>query len=285
MLSTRLLAGPLAGLTLLGFAAPSSNPDAAIRNAALAPYRDELLRNASALCSDVTPRVAAKLVPSAAPGTGCEQAVQQIFAVTTPTRIPRHVVLALRANPNRLTVRGSEATGIFSLTTSQAIKRHGKTTLVIYWAGRYRLSLEDVAGRWLVSSQATLTTIGDCRIYPPRSCHRGVKDQHFTLGEPVGSTPEESISIRPAVRRAGGREEHEFKAGRMVFTESGCLACHKIGDIGNPGPGQNLTHVGARLSPRELEEVLVAPREPMPSFKHLPARKLHDLVRFLSLLR
>lgn len=63
------------------------------------------------------------------------------------------------------------------------------------------------------------------------------------------------------------------------------MACHRIGDLGNPGPGQNLAHIGTRLSPREIEEALVSPRAPMPSFKRLPANKMHDLVRFLSLLR
>jgi hypothetical protein len=123
------------------------------------------------------------------------------------------------------------------------------------------------------------------QLRPPGRCHPDVEDPLFTLGEPVGSTPEESIPIPPAVRRAGRHEEREFKAGRTVFAESGCLACHKIGEIGNPGPGQNLTHVSARLSSREIEEALVSPRAPMPSFKHLLANELRDLVRFLSLLR
>ena len=66
---------------------------------------------------------------------------------------------------------------------------------------------------------------------------------------------------------------------------SSSLACHKIGDAGNAGPGQNLTHIGAQLSSQQIEHALFSPHEPMPSFKHLPAEKLHDLVRFLSLLR
>ena len=44
----------------------------------------------------------------------------------------------------------------------------------------------------------------------------------------------------------------------------------KIGQIGNPGPGQNLTHIGARLSPHEIENVLVSSSAPMPSFKRTP---------------
>jgi len=36
-------------------------------------------------------------------------------------------------------------------------------------------------------------------------------------------------------------------AGQEVVAQSGCLACHKLGDNGNNGPGPELTHIGARL--------------------------------------
>ena len=38
-------------------------------------------------------------------------------------------------------------------------------------------------------------------------------------------------------RRAGRSGEEQFNAGREVAAQSGCLACHKIGDNGNDGPG------------------------------------------------
>lgn len=284
MLLARLLAVPLAGLGLFGPAGAPSGPDAAIMSAAVAPYRDELLRDAPALCSDLTPPVAAMLVPGTPPGTSCEQAVQQIFAAIAPPRLPREVVLSLRASAGHLKISGRHATGTFSLTANETTKRHRRTTLVINPLGTFRLSLEEVAGRWLVSSKARLLAVPDCQLHPT-GCHLNVKDPIFTLGEPGGFSPEESIPIPAAVRQAGRREEREFKAGRTVFAESGCLACHKIGEIGNPAPGQNLTHVGALLSSHEIEEVLVSPRAPMPSFKNLPANKLHNLTRFLSLLR
>jgi hypothetical protein len=284
MLRARLLAVPLTGLALLGFAGAPSVPDAAIRSAAVAPYRDELLRDAPALCSDLTPPVAAMLVPGAPPGASCEQAVQQIFAAAALPRLPRDVVLSLQANAGDLKISGRHATGTFSLTANETTKRHGSTTVVIHPLGTFRLSLEEVTGRWLVSSKARLLAAPDCQLHPT-GCHLDVKDLIFTLGEPGGFSPEESIPIPAAVHQAGRREEREFKAGRTVLAETGCLACHKIGEIGNPGPGQNLTHIGARLSSREIKEALISPRAPMPSFKHMPANKLRDLTRFLSLLR
>lgn len=101
----------------------------------------------------------------------------------------------------------------------------------------------------------------------------------------VGEAFELEVPAPPAVRRAGGRELREFRAGRRVTAASGCEACHRIGSQGNRGPGPSLTHVGARLSARQIRHALFAPKPPMPSFRGLPHRKLHALVRFLSLLR
>jgi len=95
------------------------------------------------------------------------------------------------------------------------------------------------------------------------------------------------LSIGPpqSVRRSGGRRLAEFKEGSTVTAQSGCLACHRIGDQGNGGPGPNLTRVGSRLSHSRIERALIDTTEPMPSFGHLPKAKLHALVAFLSLLR
>jgi hypothetical protein len=100
-----------------------------------------------------------------------------------------------------------------------------------------------------------------------------------------GTPATHSIAPPSAIRRAGGRRLAEFKLGRAVATASGCLACHRIGDDGNPGPGPSLTHIGAKLSAPEIEHALRDPKAPMPSFKHLPARRFKALVEFLSELR
>jgi menaquinol-cytochrome c reductase cytochrome b/c subunit len=96
-----------------------------------------------------------------------------------------------------------------------------------------------------------------------------------------------AIELEPpqAVKRAGGSRLAEFNRGRSVMAQSGCLACHKVGDNGNAGPGPNPTYVGARLSAPLIERALVHATESMPSFNRLPKAKLHALVVFLSLLR
>ncbi len=278
-----MLAVPLVGLALFGVRGASGNPDAAITNAAVAPYRDVLLRDAPALCADLTnpPTIAPK--PSG--GARCEEAVESVFAATASPSLPRDVVLSLHASASHLTIDGHRASGIFSLTALKPGTYHRVPGYEILALGSYRLRLEEVDGRWLVSSPARLAASSACELNPHGNCRPGVEDLVFLLGAPVARTFAEEFPTPAAVRRAGSRERQEFAAGGAVLAQSGCLACHRIGDVGNRGPGQDLTHVGARLSSRQIEHAILSPRAPMPSFKHLPAKKLHEIVRFLSLLR
>jgi hypothetical protein len=79
-----------------------------------------------------------------------------------------------------------------------------------------------------------------------------------------------------------------FTAGEYVADQSGCLACHMIGDNGNNGPGPPLTAIGSRLNARQIGTSLINPIAPMPSFRSLESQtpvKFRDLVTFLSELR
>jgi menaquinol-cytochrome c reductase cytochrome b/c subunit len=80
-------------------------------------------------------------------------------------------------------------------------------------------------------------------------------------------------------------EVKTYNAGAIVVGQSGCLACHKIGDSGNDGPGPNLTHIGRIVLPGAIASTLRNPTAPMPSFKNLPTNKFNDLVGYLSLLQ
>ncbi len=94
------------------------------------------------------------------------------------------------------------------------------------------------------------------------------------LGASAGSPNEIDLAVRP-----------EFEPGKMVTAQSGCLACHKIGENGNDGPGPDLTHIGDRLLPGAIRRTLDNPTAPMPSFRELPEEKKDELVAFLSSLR
>jgi quinol-cytochrome oxidoreductase complex cytochrome b subunit len=94
------------------------------------------------------------------------------------------------------------------------------------------------------------------------------------LGAAAGSPNQIDLKVAP-----------QYEAGKLVAAQSGCLACHKIGENGNSGPGPNLTEIGDRLLPAAIERTLDNPTSPMPSFRNLPAKKKSDLVAFLGQLK
>jgi hypothetical protein len=77
----------------------------------------------------------------------------------------------------------------------------------------------------------------------------------------------------------------QYEAGKLVVAQSGCLACHKIGENGNDGPGPHLTDIGDKLPKAALRRTLDNPTAPMPSFRGLPEEKKAALVDFLSQLK
>jgi len=82
-----------------------------------------------------------------------------------------------------------------------------------------------------------------------------------------------------------GRSQRLIAQGAGVVAGSGCVACHRIGNDGNNGPGPDLTTVGRRLSPEAITLALNSPAAPMPSYRGLPRDKLRALVAYLSSLR
>src|SRR5919107_2296508 len=53
------------------------------------------------------------------------------------------------------------------------------------------------------------------------------------LGAAAGSPNEIEYKVAP-----------QYEPGKLVAAQSGCLACHKIGENGNDGPGPELTEIG-----------------------------------------
>ena len=104
-------------------------------------------------------------------------------------------------------------------------------------------------------------------------------------GASAGSPTAIEMATPAAVVQAGGAQLAEYEAGKKVVAQSGCLACHKIGENGNAGPGPNLTHIGARLPRLAIARTLVNPTAPMPSFRNLPPQKFASIVNFLSQLK
>jgi menaquinol-cytochrome c reductase cytochrome b/c subunit len=76
-----------------------------------------------------------------------------------------------------------------------------------------------------------------------------------------------------------------LEAGKLVVAQSGCLACHKIGENGNDGPGPHLTDIGNKLPKAAILRTIENPTAPMPSFAGLPEQKKTALVNFLASLK
>jgi ubiquinol-cytochrome c reductase cytochrome b subunit/menaquinol-cytochrome c reductase cytochrome b/c subunit len=93
-----------------------------------------------------------------------------------------------------------------------------------------------------------------------------------------------TVSLSPPATLSA-QQAAVFRAGEAVVGQSGCLACHVIGDNGNNGPGPPLTTIGSKLPAQAIASTLINPTAPMPSFKNLPPQKFNALVGFLSMLQ
>jgi mono/diheme cytochrome c family protein len=94
------------------------------------------------------------------------------------------------------------------------------------------------------------------------------------MGAAAGSPNEIDLKVAP-----------QYEAGKLVAAQSGCLACHKIGENGNDGPGPHLTDIASKLPKAAIRRTLENPTAPMPSFANLPPQKLNALVNFLGTLK
>jgi cytochrome c2 len=94
------------------------------------------------------------------------------------------------------------------------------------------------------------------------------------LGAAAGSPNEIDVEVA-----------EQYEPGKLVAAQSGCLACHKIAENGNDGPGPELTDIGDKLYPAAIERTLENPTAPMPSYRNLPAEQKDALVQFLAQLK
>jgi menaquinol-cytochrome c reductase cytochrome b/c subunit len=93
-----------------------------------------------------------------------------------------------------------------------------------------------------------------------------------------------SVDLQPPANYSA-QQKATWTAGALVVGQSGCLACHVLGDNGNDGPGPNLTHIGKLVPAGQIRSTLINPTPPMPSFAGLMKQtpnKFNDLVGFLS---
>jgi menaquinol-cytochrome c reductase cytochrome b/c subunit len=107
-------------------------------------------------------------------------------------------------------------------------------------------------------------------------------------GSAAGPPTQIDMKTPASVVAEGPKVVQQYEAGKQVMAQSGCLACHKVGENGNGGPGPELTDIASRLPAAGIERTLINPTAPMPSFKSLQENspeKFQELVAFLGRLK
>jgi quinol---cytochrome c reductase cytochrome c subunit, bacillus type len=108
------------------------------------------------------------------------------------------------------------------------------------------------------------------------------------LGASAGPPTQIDTPTPARVAKLGPQMLAEYEKGKQVVAQSGCLACHKIGENGNDGPGPHLSDIADRLPSQAIARTLINPTAPMPSFAGLEKSapdKFKALVTYLSQLR
>lgn len=268
----------VAGLTVAGCGS-SDPPPGEISRAARAPYVALFRRDAQALCAAFTPMAAKRLAHRVSRSASCVERVAEVFARSAPFEPKTQPAALGTVKANGVTQHGDVASAVINYDGS-----HTQVTL----------ELVRVGGVWRVATPPTLGLIRGCFVHGllTASCPKNARVMLFSIGQPEpqsehgsGVNGQQLVPVPPAVEEAGGGAVREFNAGMKVVAQSGCLACHRIGEQGNSGPGPDLTHIGSKLSAEQIEHAILDPTAPMPSFKSLPREKLAAVVEFLSELQ
>lgn len=277
VVASSVTAVAVAVVLVVASASGTGNTRRQISAAARAPLFAVQRRDARALCGDFTPSAAGRLVVGGDEGGGCVARVRRVFAAGRRLKFPE--VPRVHVRMQHVSWHGARATA--KLAVEVEVRRGTAMT----WL---QLKLIRMGGRWRVATHARLAIRPVCRgLAPPQQCTAAVEAVMLAFAPTADRGGPYVLWMRPppAVRKAGGRELRQFRLGRRVAAQSGCLACHRIGRQGNPGPGRDLTHIGSLRSESLIRQAIVDGARPMPSFRKLPPKKLRALVRFLALLR
>ena len=76
----------------------------------------------------------------------------------------------------------------------------------------------------------------------------------------------------------------EYEQGKLIVAQSGCLACHKIGENGNDGPGPELTHIAEKIPRAAIIRSLNVGPGIMPAYDGLSEEQVNQAADFLASL-
>ena len=239
-----------------------------IASAALAPYQAFLRREASALCADFTATASARLARTSKVAD-CAASVAADFASSTAVATLPVLTNSKQLKVGRIIIHGRRATAETQYSGAGGL-------------AHMSLLLENIAAKWRVATIPKITTVHGC--LPRGRCSDGRRTLIFTAGVPVVER-RTTVSAGSALLRNLHVSKGAFARASMAVVGAGCLACHRIGQSGNAGPGRPLTHVGSRLSERQLARALETKNGVMPSFSRSPQAKRESVIKFLALLR
>ena len=104
-------------------------------------------------------------------------------------------------------------------------------------------------------------------------------------GASAGPPSQIDLKTPDRIRAQGPAVLAQYEKGKQVVAQSGCLACHKIGDNGNGTLGPELTQIGARIPRNAILRSLRAGPGIMPAFQNLGDKKLNEVADFLASLK
>jgi len=76
----------------------------------------------------------------------------------------------------------------------------------------------------------------------------------------------------------------EYEEGKQFVAQSGCLACHKIGENGNDGPGPELTEIAQQIPRAAIYRSLQIGPGIMPSYADARPNEINAAADFLATL-
>ena len=144
------------GITLRGF----MGNQVEIRQAALAPFVAVEHRMATSLCDDFTVAAAGHLARSYSNSKKCPVRVREVFALAS-RGLPSHTTSGVNAEMvTGIVMDGKHAIATMRFRAAPAVVRH--------------ISLEEVGGRWRISTFPVLVVVKVCRGHSTHGCRKVV---------------------------------------------------------------------------------------------------------------
>jgi len=98
------------------------------------------------------------------------------------------------------------------------------------------------------------------------------------------------LSSQPLSASGGQADTPPSTAPQKLIEVLGCMGCHTIGSKPGSSIASDLTQIGSRMTPKQIEAYLIEDATTrthgfMPSFRTLPTENLHQIATYLYHLK